>query len=258
MTERRFLDRAVTGIMLRWIRLLRPAPARCFREKPLPWFRAKAIGGSHNYVFDTAAGRYMLMLFFGRATQEGAAEALACVARHRGPVRRRQRLLLRGDLGPRGRGRGPGRAAAPRDPLLPRSGRRSGGSVRSRAGGGGGGRSEALAAGRSDAPGGRRLSDRGGRGRDRRAQEGHGPYAAARLGAGADGAQHPRARLVRTADRASPRDRRRAFGLHARGGRQDGPDHRPQPQDAPRPGNRRRDPVRSASGAGSSAGWCRW
>ena len=35
--------------------------------EPLPWFRAKAIGGSDNYVFDTAAGRYILMLFFGRA-----------------------------------------------------------------------------------------------------------------------------------------------------------------------------------------------
>ncbi|HYI38717.1 MAG TPA: 2OG-Fe(II) oxygenase [Allosphingosinicella sp.] len=51
--------------------------------EPAPWFRAKAIGGSDNYVFDTAAGRYLLLLFFGRATEEGAAEALACVARHR-------------------------------------------------------------------------------------------------------------------------------------------------------------------------------
>jgi predicted 2-oxoglutarate/Fe(II)-dependent dioxygenase YbiX len=49
----------------------------------VPWFRAKAIGGSDNYVFDTAAGRFVLMLFFGRATDPGAAAALACVARHR-------------------------------------------------------------------------------------------------------------------------------------------------------------------------------
>jgi predicted 2-oxoglutarate/Fe(II)-dependent dioxygenase YbiX len=51
--------------------------------EPVPWFRAKAIGGSDNYVFDTAAGRYILMLFLGRARDEGSAEALACVARHR-------------------------------------------------------------------------------------------------------------------------------------------------------------------------------
>jgi predicted 2-oxoglutarate/Fe(II)-dependent dioxygenase YbiX len=50
----------------------------------VPWFRAKAIGGSDNYVFDTAAGRFILLLFFGRATDPGAADALACVARHRG------------------------------------------------------------------------------------------------------------------------------------------------------------------------------
>jgi predicted 2-oxoglutarate/Fe(II)-dependent dioxygenase YbiX len=59
------------------------------RPRPLlpgeavPWFRAKAIGGSDNYVFDTAAGRYILLLFFGRARDEGAADALGCVARHR-------------------------------------------------------------------------------------------------------------------------------------------------------------------------------
>jgi predicted 2-oxoglutarate/Fe(II)-dependent dioxygenase YbiX len=49
----------------------------------VPWFRAKAIGGSDNYVFDTAAGRYILLLFFGRASDPAAAEALACVERHR-------------------------------------------------------------------------------------------------------------------------------------------------------------------------------
>jgi len=49
----------------------------------VPWFRAKAIGGSDNYVFDTAAGRYILLLFFGRAAAAGAAEALACVERNR-------------------------------------------------------------------------------------------------------------------------------------------------------------------------------
>jgi predicted 2-oxoglutarate/Fe(II)-dependent dioxygenase YbiX len=51
--------------------------------EPLPWFRARAIGGSDNYVFDTAAGRYILMLFLGRASAPAAEEALRCVARHR-------------------------------------------------------------------------------------------------------------------------------------------------------------------------------
>src|SRR5687768_18486982 len=63
-----------------------PPPVRArplLPGEPVPWFRAKAIGGSDNYVFDTAAGRYLLLLFFGRATDPGAAEALACVERHR-------------------------------------------------------------------------------------------------------------------------------------------------------------------------------
>jgi predicted 2-oxoglutarate/Fe(II)-dependent dioxygenase YbiX len=49
----------------------------------LPWFRARAIGGSDNYVFDTAAGRYILLLFLGRASDPAATEALRCVQRHR-------------------------------------------------------------------------------------------------------------------------------------------------------------------------------
>lgn len=61
-----------------------PRPRPLLPGEPLPWFRARAIGGSDSYVFDTAAGRYMLMLFLGRAGAEGAAEALDCVARHRG------------------------------------------------------------------------------------------------------------------------------------------------------------------------------
>jgi predicted 2-oxoglutarate/Fe(II)-dependent dioxygenase YbiX len=59
----------------------RPRPLQ--PGEPLPWFRAAAIGGSDNYAFDTAAGRYMLMAFLGRATDPGAAEALECVERHR-------------------------------------------------------------------------------------------------------------------------------------------------------------------------------
>ncbi|HEX8483141.1 MAG TPA: 2OG-Fe(II) oxygenase [Allosphingosinicella sp.] len=51
--------------------------------EPAPWFRAKAIGGSDNYVFDTVAGRFALLLFLGRASDPQSAEALACVRRHR-------------------------------------------------------------------------------------------------------------------------------------------------------------------------------
>lgn len=61
-----------------------PPPPRPFLPgEAVPWFRAKAIGGRDNYVFDTAAGRYIMLLFLGRATEPGAAEALACVGRHR-------------------------------------------------------------------------------------------------------------------------------------------------------------------------------
>ncbi|HEX8062689.1 MAG TPA: 2OG-Fe(II) oxygenase [Allosphingosinicella sp.] len=60
-----------------------PRPRPLLPGEPLPWFRAKAIGGSDSYVFDTAAGRHMLMLFLGRATDPGAPEALACMVRSR-------------------------------------------------------------------------------------------------------------------------------------------------------------------------------
>jgi predicted 2-oxoglutarate/Fe(II)-dependent dioxygenase YbiX len=61
-----------------------PRPRPLLPGEAVPWFRARAIGGSPNYVFDTAAGRYILMLFLGSAADPGAAEALACVARYRG------------------------------------------------------------------------------------------------------------------------------------------------------------------------------
>jgi predicted 2-oxoglutarate/Fe(II)-dependent dioxygenase YbiX len=60
-----------------------PRPRPFLPGEPVPWFRAKAIGGSDNYVFDTAAGRYILLLFLGGATEPGAAEALDCALRHR-------------------------------------------------------------------------------------------------------------------------------------------------------------------------------
>lgn len=48
-----------------------------------PWFRSVALSGSNSYVFDTAAGRHVLMLFFGSARLDPCAGALAVVARHR-------------------------------------------------------------------------------------------------------------------------------------------------------------------------------
>ncbi|HYW15677.1 MAG TPA: 2OG-Fe(II) oxygenase [Allosphingosinicella sp.] len=60
-----------------------PRPRPLSPGEAVPWFRAKAIGGSDNYVFDTTAGRYILILFFGRAGDAAAAGALACVERHR-------------------------------------------------------------------------------------------------------------------------------------------------------------------------------
>jgi len=42
-----------------------------------PWFKAPTLEGSPNYVFDTAGGRVVMLLFFGSAGQPAAAEALA-------------------------------------------------------------------------------------------------------------------------------------------------------------------------------------
>ncbi|HZF43182.1 MAG TPA: 2OG-Fe(II) oxygenase [Sphingomonadaceae bacterium] len=44
-----------------------------------PWFRAPALGGSPDYVFDTVAGRPVLLLFFGQASEAQSASALALV-----------------------------------------------------------------------------------------------------------------------------------------------------------------------------------
>jgi predicted 2-oxoglutarate/Fe(II)-dependent dioxygenase YbiX/peroxiredoxin len=44
-----------------------------------PWFRAPALDGARSYVFDTAAGRPILMLFFGTAAREDCADALGRV-----------------------------------------------------------------------------------------------------------------------------------------------------------------------------------
>jgi predicted 2-oxoglutarate/Fe(II)-dependent dioxygenase YbiX len=60
---------------------VRPRPL--IPGEPAPWFRARAIGGRDNYVFDTAAGRFILFLFFASAADEAGAAALALVERHR-------------------------------------------------------------------------------------------------------------------------------------------------------------------------------
>lgn len=41
-----------------------------------PWFRAPALDGAENYAFDSAAGRPIMMLFFGTASNPACAAAL--------------------------------------------------------------------------------------------------------------------------------------------------------------------------------------
>lgn len=48
-----------------------------------PWFHAAALSGSSRYAFDTAAGRPVLMLFFGSAAHPASAAALARVQERR-------------------------------------------------------------------------------------------------------------------------------------------------------------------------------
>jgi predicted 2-oxoglutarate/Fe(II)-dependent dioxygenase YbiX/peroxiredoxin len=48
-----------------------------------PWFRVPALSGSPSYVFDTAAGRPILLLFFGTAAEPLSAAALASVQEKR-------------------------------------------------------------------------------------------------------------------------------------------------------------------------------
>ena len=48
-----------------------------------PWFRAPALDGADSYVFDTAAGRPMLLLFFASAALPQAQAALSLLAAHR-------------------------------------------------------------------------------------------------------------------------------------------------------------------------------
>ncbi len=43
----------------------------------VPWFTAATLDGNQNFVFDTTAGRYVLLLFVGSASHEASASALA-------------------------------------------------------------------------------------------------------------------------------------------------------------------------------------
>ena len=72
----------------------RPSSRLLSKGQPAPWFRANALSGSPTYAFDTAAGRPILMLFFGSARQQQAAEAIRLVDGKPSFVRRRRRLLL--------------------------------------------------------------------------------------------------------------------------------------------------------------------
>lgn len=64
-----------------------PAPATAARLLAwgdyAPYFRAAALSGSPSYAFDTAAGRHILMLFYGTLAHPPAVAALAAVARER-------------------------------------------------------------------------------------------------------------------------------------------------------------------------------
>ena len=51
--------------------------------QPAPWFHAAALGGNPRYSFNTAAGRWVVMLFLGSAAADGAREVLEVVKGHR-------------------------------------------------------------------------------------------------------------------------------------------------------------------------------
>lgn len=51
--------------------------------EPAPWFRAHALSGNPSYAFDTAAGRPILLLFFGSAAQPVCARVLQQVLANR-------------------------------------------------------------------------------------------------------------------------------------------------------------------------------
>src|SRR5690606_15988094 len=68
---------------------IRPNAMRADRKVPLglgeaaPWFHCPTLGGKGTYAFDTAAGRAILLLFFGTPANEKARAALNAVAARR-------------------------------------------------------------------------------------------------------------------------------------------------------------------------------
>jgi predicted 2-oxoglutarate/Fe(II)-dependent dioxygenase YbiX/peroxiredoxin len=58
-------------------------PVNLVAGEPAPWFRAPALDGAATYVFDSAAGRPILLLFFGTASRAESAAALALVQARR-------------------------------------------------------------------------------------------------------------------------------------------------------------------------------
>src|SRR4051794_18976748 len=49
---------------------------------PAPWFRQRSTSNP-NYVFDTVAGRYVVLCFFGTASDEPGQAALASITANR-------------------------------------------------------------------------------------------------------------------------------------------------------------------------------
>lgn len=58
-------------------------PAALVPGQLAPWFHAPAVGGNPRFAFDTAAGRWIVLLLLGPATGEAAAAALALLAERR-------------------------------------------------------------------------------------------------------------------------------------------------------------------------------
>jgi len=51
--------------------------------EPAPWFHAQALSGNPRFAFDTAAGRWVVMLLMGSAAHAGTAEALRLLEENR-------------------------------------------------------------------------------------------------------------------------------------------------------------------------------
>ena len=77
---------------------------------PAPWFRQRSTGNP-NYAFDTVAGRYIVLCFFGTAADEAGQAALAAFAANRALFDDVQARLLRRQPRSGRRGRGAGRRA---------------------------------------------------------------------------------------------------------------------------------------------------